>query len=170
MTEKTVEKARQMIHDLLILGFSGAKIAKGTGITEMTISSIKNGKSQRVSEKVFDKLWNFFDETAPPRAEMERIRSEKAPATEAPNVPAKQSISGTAEPDAPKPKRKYTKRIGSSGEADSSTKVTFPNTEGFINRQLVPVDLSALNNRIDHLIAQFSEALKQLHAIRKQID
>jgi len=155
--EKSVDRAQRMIKDLLLAGYSGVKISEGSGINQVTIGALKNGKSQRVTDKVFNRLWDYWSENVPPKDELEKLRAEKTPSTTVQKAPEKASASKT---EGQKPKRKYTKRTKS--EAPSTA-------EGFINRQYVPVDLTALNNTIDKLISQFSDTLKELEAIRKQI-
>lgn len=159
-TEKTAEAAQKMIADLLIAGFSGVKISKGTGVNQITIGNLRNGKNSRVTEAVYDKIWDFWSENVPPKEELEKIRAEKA---------AVQEPSETSAPDAPKPKRKYTKRSATKTGKKAGSKSGFPSTEGFINRNYVPVDLTALHTTIDRLISRFAESLKELEAIRKQI-
>lgn len=159
MSEKTVEKAQQMIQDLLLAGYSGVKISEGSGVNQVTIGALKNGKSQRVTEKVFDRLWDYWSENVPPKEKLEQLRAEKGQSTGRKKASEKAPASESAQTASAKPKRKYTKR------SVSET----PSTEGFINRNYVPVDLNALNTTIDKLISQFSDTLKELEAIRKQI-
>lgn len=163
--EKTAEKAQQMIQDLILAGFSGVKISKGSGVNQITIGNLKNGKNSRVTEVVFDKLWDFWSENVPPQAELEKLRAEKGqPAsasagTRAQKTPEKATASIPSKPAPSKPKRKYTKR----------TKQTAPPSTSFINKNYVPVDINALTATVDSLIDRFSEAVKELEAIRKQI-
>lgn len=156
MNEKTPQKAQRMILDLLLLGISGEKIAKGTKISAMTISSIKNGRNQRISEKVFDKIWNFYDEKAPPRTEMEKLREEK----------------GNVELPQQKPEEKAAPK-SKTEKPDSGTptapKRPVKDFSGFISTDYVPVNLKALNEQIDGLISQFQSALDELNAIKAQI-
>jgi hypothetical protein len=161
MSEKTVKKAQMMVHDLLLLGFSGVKISDGAGVNQVTIGSIRNGKSQRISEKVFDRIWDFWSEHAPPKEELEKLRAEKSAKLKSPQPTKMQASTAPTSPTAsqPKPKRKYTKRV--------STKPV--EAGSFISRQYVPVDLTVLRNTIDNLIAQFSEAVAELESIREQI-
>jgi len=72
--EKTVERAHEMIHDLVRAGFSGEKISREAGVSSPTIGQIRNGKSGRITEKVFDKIWNYWSEHAPPKDEREAAR------------------------------------------------------------------------------------------------
>ncbi|MBN1446449.1 MAG: hypothetical protein JXA28_00860 [Bacteroidetes bacterium] len=74
--EKTVERAHEMIHDLRRAGISGQKIAKGSGVNPVTIGQIRNGKSGRITEKIFDRIWDFWSENAPPKDEREAARKE----------------------------------------------------------------------------------------------
>jgi len=74
--EKTVERAHEMIRDHLRAGISGQKIAKGSGVNPVTIDQIRNGKSGRITVKVFDKIWDFWSEKAPPKDEREAASKE----------------------------------------------------------------------------------------------
>jgi hypothetical protein len=165
MSEKTAEAAQKMIQDLLLAGFSGVKISKGTGVNQITIGNLKNGKNARVTETVYDKIWDFWSENVPSKDVLEKLRAEKASSKSAQSAPNKAESSGSSKNASSKPKRKYTRRSGEK----SSAKTSFPGTEGFINRNYVPVDLTALHATIDNLISRFSDSLKELEAIRKQI-
>lgn len=152
-----------MIHDLLLVGISGEKIARATKISSMTISSIKNGKNKRISEKVYDAIWEFYDEQAPPREEMERLRAERAfeaPASMTPAPKTKRTPKAASKlkvnvesPKAPK-----------AGESD-----TLIDFAGFINRDYVPVNVPMLTQQIDGLVARFRQAVIELEQIKSQI-
>lgn len=163
LTEKTPDKAQRMIHDLLLVGISGEKIAKGTKISSMTISAIKNGKNKRISEKVFDAIWNFYDEKAPPREEMERLRAERA--SEVPASPV------TMVKQTPKAASKLKPKVNAENpkaHKPSGTSVTIDLT-GFISRDYLPVNVPLLTQQIDGLIARFRQAVIELEQIKSQI-
>lgn len=165
LTEKTVDKAQRMIHDLLLVGVSGEKIAKGTKISSMTISAIKNGKNQRISEKVYDAIWEFYDEQAPPREEMERLRAERASdvptsTASAPNSKRTPKAASKLKPKVNAESRKAHKASGAEILIDFS---------GFINRDYVPVNVPLLTQRIDDLIDRFRQAVNELEQIKSQI-
>jgi DNA-binding Xre family transcriptional regulator len=166
LSEKTPDKAQRMIHDLLLVGVSGQKISKNTGISEMTISAIKNGRNKRVSEAVFDKIWEYYDEQAPPREEMDKIREEGASKATGPRVKAAPKAKQT-----PKATSKLKPKVNAeSPKAQlagvSDTPIDFT---GMINRQYIPVNVPLLSQRIDELITRFQHAVSELEQIKSQI-
>jgi hypothetical protein len=143
MAEKTAEKAQKMVSDLLLAGFSGVKIAEGSGVNQFTISAIKLGKQSRITEKVYDKIWNFWDENLPSKEKMEELRKNEAAAPKA----------------KPQTKRKYTKKA----------KLDKAGIDSFINKNFVPVDVNAFESMIDRLILQYDDVLNELKSIKRQI-
>lgn len=155
--EKTAEKAQKMINDLLLAGFSGVKISEGSGINQLTISLLKNGKSKRITEKVYDRLWNFWDENLPPDDELQRLRTTSNATVQ---HATKDSTTVETQNQAAAPtKRKYARR----------TPVAASDATTLVNRNIVAIDKMALVSVLDSILSSFVEASNQLNDIRKML-
>lgn len=164
--EKTVERAQQMIRDLLRAGFSGKDISQGSGVNPNTIGSLRNGKSTRVTDKVFDRIWDYWSEHAPPKDDNRPPDEEETPV-----AIKNKSISEAAR----KSLRKAAE--GTNGDAVAKTKEApaprqrhpEASSGSFVSRQHVPVDISALTAVIRRLVSRFEDAKRELEEIRKEI-
>jgi hypothetical protein len=136
-------EATHVLQSLLASGWSGAAISKVSGINQVTIGSIKNEKSSRISDKVYAKIMALKDTKNPAGTRTTKSTSVAAP------MPAVKSEKSKK----PGPKKK----------------VAVPTSGSFINPNYVPVDIVQLRGVIDSLIAQFDGALQELQHIKKQI-
>lgn len=183
--EKTVERAYQMITDLTSAGVSMNRITKGAKVDYITVLRIKDGTRKRISERVFDSIWDFWSENAPPRANGQSADGKLAAsdATEAPqaaetgkpsSAPTKAVRSprkAAVKPKAKKPRASKTapKSATNGQKAAGSGHADMPpiNIDGLLNRNYVPVDMKALTALIDGMIARFQGQIEELEAIRK---
>lgn len=58
--ERSVENAQRMVLDML-KGMTQTKLSDTTGINQVTLANLKNGKASRISEKVWDRLVAAYD-------------------------------------------------------------------------------------------------------------
>jgi len=142
MATDKLAKATGVLNDLLAAGWSGAAVSKVSGINQVTIGSIKNGKSSRISDKVYSKIMALKDSPAPAGT-----RARKAPTSAAEKTVA-----------APAKKKSAAKKQPAS-----------PVSGSMINPNYVPVDIVQLRGVVDSLIGQFESALEELQNIKKQI-
>jgi DNA-binding Xre family transcriptional regulator len=63
--ESSVKNAQKMVIDML-KSTSQTKLSETSGINQVTLASLKNGKASRISEKVWSRLVKAYDgDTAP---------------------------------------------------------------------------------------------------------
>lgn len=159
MANDNVTTAFNAVHSLLSAGWTAAAISTASGVNPITIGSIKNSKSKRVTNKVLSKLLDVKSKadqnliTPPPR---------KRKATAA--VAAKPAPTPRAKPG-PKPKAKP----GPKSKAKPGPKSRTSAGGSIINTNYVPVNVAQLQAAIDSMIKNFSGAIADLEAIRKQL-
>jgi hypothetical protein len=183
--EKTVERARQMLTELTMAGIPMTKVSKDAGVNSVTIWQIKKGGQSRISERVFDSIWDFWSENAPPRTNGQSADGKDATgpveATQAARA-GKPSPSPTKAVRSPRKaalKPKATKKprvakaaakqstIGQKAAATAPADLPPINIEGLLNRDYVPVDMKALTALIDGMITRFKGQIEELEAVRK---
>ncbi|MDT8324442.1 MAG: hypothetical protein RRA94_10040, partial [Bacteroidota bacterium] len=64
--EKTVERAREMVMELVASGLTMSKISDGTGVNPTTLGWIKNGKIKKIKGMTFDRIWDYWSENPGP--------------------------------------------------------------------------------------------------------
>lgn len=184
--EKTVERACQMIMDLTSAGVSMNKITKGAKVDYITVLRIKDGTRKRISERVFDSIWDFWSENAPPRtngqsADGQETTTGPVEATQAAEAgkPSPAPTKAVRSPRKAALKPKATKKprvakaaakqstIGQKAAATAPADLPPINIEGLLNRDYVPVDMKALTALIDGLITRFQGQIEELEAVRK---
>jgi lambda repressor-like predicted transcriptional regulator len=180
--EKTVERARQMLTELTMAGVPMTKVAKGAGVNGVTLWQLKKGGQSRISERVFDSIWDFWSEHAPPRANGQSVDGNEAAtgaveATQAAEVgepsPAPTKTVGGPSKAAAGPKStkgpKINKPVTSGQKAAGSGHAGLSplNIDGLLNRDYVPVDMKALVTLIDGMIARFEGQIEELEVVRR---
>ena len=176
--EKTVERAYQMIMDLTSAGVSMNKITKGAKVDYITVLRIKDGTRKRISERVFDSIWDFWSENAPPRTNGQEAATGPVEAAEAgkpsptPTKALRSPRKAAVKPKATKKSRaaKAAAKQSTNGQkAAGSGHADMPpiNIDGLLNRNYVPVDMKALTALIDGMITKFQGQIEELEAVRK---
>jgi hypothetical protein len=148
--DKLIE-TRLTLQSLLDAGWSANAVSKTTGITAMTIGSIKNGKSTQVSSRVYS-----------------AIRQMKANADAGRISPKSRGTSGIIKTDtavARQPVRANSQKTVSSLPAPEPD----GKTESLLKSQYVAVNGRQLKAMIDRLSILFVEAIDDLREIRRQI-
>jgi DNA-binding Xre family transcriptional regulator len=62
--DRTVKNAQKMVIALL-KNMTQTKLSETSGINQVTLASLKNGKASRISEKVWSRLVKAYDGTVP---------------------------------------------------------------------------------------------------------
>jgi hypothetical protein len=179
--EKTVERARQMLTELTMAGVPMTKVAKGAGVNGVTLWQLKKGGQSRISERVFDSIWDFWSENAPPRKDgneaatglvevpqaAEADNPSSAP-TKAKRGPRKAAAKPKAAKTVSKPSMKSQKQSNDQKAPTAGSSDMPPiNIDGLLNRDYVPVDMKALTALIDGMITRFKGQIEELEAVRK---
>jgi hypothetical protein len=146
-SEKLTE-ARSALQSLLATGWSANAVSKATGITAMTIGSIRNGKSAQVSTRVYDALMKMNADASAGRI----APASRATAATAVASPVRTVTPGRAHTTVPKTFR-------ASGEEPSEK-------EMLIREQLVAVDAVKFSALLDTLVSVFSEGMNDLREMR----
>lgn len=167
--DKTIDRARQMLADLKAAKIPQARIAKEAGVNGVTLWQISKGGQSSVSERVFDAIWDYWSEHAPPKGEL--TDSQREPKEGSQEAPA---VINTTKPKPPKAKgprrQKRTAQKVSKGTAKTPTKPAEQqpiDIEGMISHDYVPVDLKALTALIDGMIARFETQIAELEAVKR---
>ncbi|MFZ1729616.1 MAG: hypothetical protein WBQ23_08360 [Bacteroidota bacterium] len=156
--EKLIE-TRATLQALLDTGWSANAVSKNTGITAMTIGSIKNGKSAQVSSRVYSAIMKMrTDADAGRIAPKSRGTAGAAAADRGQVNPA--SSAQTNRPAAYPPPSRTT---GSAASAASEE------TGSLLKNQYVAVDARQLEAMIDRLSKLFTDAIGDLKEIRRQV-
>jgi hypothetical protein len=158
MADEKVTKVMDAVRSLLSAGWTASAISNASGVNPITIGNIKNGKAQRVTSGVYNKLMdvkNKADQSliAPP------ARGRKPAAAAKPAPKAKPGPKPKAKPG-PKPKGRPGRKPGVKSASPASS---------IINTNYVPVDVTQLQAAIDSMIKNFSGAIKDLEGIKKQL-
>lgn len=160
--EKTVERAQKMIHDLLHGGLMMKDIVSGTGVNPTTLGWIRKGRTEKIAERTFDRIWDYWSEQAPPK-------DERGSAGE---VPDSTKTISAASKEALKKSRKTaekTKKVEPKVTPPRRQKRPERTYDGFVSRQHVPIDAEVFTTVIDRLIDRFEAAKKELEGVRKEI-
>lgn len=163
MTENKLSLTMQQLEEMIARGWSAAAIAKLSGVNQITVGNIKNGKASRVTDKVHDKIAGLKARIDAGQVEMPR-RGRK---------PVTESITASAEKKTAKTVKRESKSPGTTAPRPATALRTKTDTaedfSGMINRQYVPVDITKLQGMIDQLIARFTDAANELEAIKAKL-
>jgi len=88
--ERSVENAKKMVQDML-KGMTQTKLSETTGINQVTLANLKNGKAKRITDKVWNRLEKAYDGSEPTPA---KPKKKAKPATKV----QKKTISPQPEP------------------------------------------------------------------------
>lgn len=146
-SEKLTE-ARSALHSLLATGWSANAVSKATGITAMTIGSIRNGKSAQVSTRVYDALMKMHADASAGRT----APASRATAAAAVASPVHTVTPGNAHTTVPKTVR--------TSEKDPAEK------ELLVREKLVAVDAMKFSALLDTLVSVFSDGMNDLREMR----
>lgn len=146
-SEKLAE-ARSALQSLLATGWSANAVSKATGITAMTIGSIRNGKSTQVSTRVYDALMKMNADSSAGRI---------APASRAHTATAAASPMRTGTPA--RTHATVPKMVRASEEEPEEK-------EKLIREQLVAVDAEKFSVLLDTLISVLSDGMNDLREMR----
>lgn len=149
MAENTIENAVSMLTALLASGWNVAAISRETGINQITLGNIKNGKAGRVSDRVFGLLEDVH--TRAIAGDLEKPSRGRGPAAGS----KKSAAPRTARTAAPAPVKGATAAPAS--------------VSSLINPNYVSVDITQLQSVVDRLIENFSDAIAELQTIRSMI-
>lgn len=147
MADDRVTAAVTMLNQLKEAGWSMAAISKASGVNQITLGNIKNGKATRITDKVFLRIEGFKKQvdaggTAPAKS-----------AADAPKAAPKAAPAKTGKPRGPKPGAKKAAAAPAS----------------LINPNYVSVDLTQLQGMIDGLIVNFADAIERLKDVKKML-
>ncbi len=144
-------EARAALLSMIEAGWSANAVALRTGITAMTIGSIRNGKSTQASTRVHAAIMNM-----------------KADSDAGRITPARRGHEGktsTPDPGAPSADRA---EIGSGRQRRNGATET-KESSGLRDTHYIAVDAEKLGALIDRLSGIFSEAIVDLQEIRRQL-
>ena len=147
MADDRVTAAVTMLNQLKETGWSMAAISKASGVNQITLGNIKNGKATRITDKVFQRIEGFKKQVdaggaAPAKA-----------AADAPKAAPKAAPAKAGKPRGPKPGAKKAAAAPAS----------------LINPNYVSVDLTQLQGMIDGLIVNFADAIERLKDVKKML-
>lgn len=160
--EKTVDRAQKMIHDLLGSGLMMKDVVSGTGVNPTTLGWIRKGRTDKIAERTFDRIWDYWSEQASPKDEREAERE----------VPESTKTISDASKEALRKSRKTaekTKKVETKVAPSPRQKRPERTYDGFVSRQHVPVDAELFTTVIDRLIDRFEAAKKELEGIQREI-
>ncbi|MBE0645978.1 MAG: hypothetical protein IH600_17990 [Bacteroidetes bacterium] len=156
-----LQEARAALLDLIDGGWSANAVANVTGITAMTIGSIRNGKSTQASARVHAAIMQMKADADAGRitpAKRGKIAAQPAAAIPTrPAAPENQAGERSTRDRAPAPVK--------SPPASSRT----TQAQNLRNNTYVAVDAEKLEAMIARLSTLFSEAISDLQEIRRQI-
>lgn len=199
MNEDNLSLSLKYLRDMMANGWSASAIAGQSGINQITVGKIKNGKASRVTDKVFQKIAELKKRVDAGEAEVPKRgrRPFAETVTSASNhikaaVPPVRTASAatpavSAQPAAPAKKSAPPAGAVQRGAAvDTATAMagkspvgTTPagrtasaslDLAGMINTNYVPVDIVRLQGMIDRLIENFTGAVAELEQIRSQLE
>ncbi|GEM_PF-1961805 len=75
--DRSVENAQKIVLDML-KGMTQTKLSETTGINQVTLANLKNGKASRISEKVWNRLV-AIDTVPKPEKPKKRVLKKKKP-------------------------------------------------------------------------------------------
>jgi transcriptional regulator with XRE-family HTH domain len=198
MNEDNLSLSLKYLRDMMAKGWSASAIAGQSGINQITVGNIKNGKASRVTDKVFQKIAELKKRIDAGEAEMpkrgrrpfaetvaaasKQVKAAVPPVKTAPA--AKPAVS--ARPAAPAkksaPPAGAVQRGPAAGTATAAagkspvgttpagrTASASVDLAGMISTDYVPVDIIRLQGMIDRLIANFTGAVAELEQIRSQL-
>lgn len=172
--EKTVERAQQMLEDLKAAKIPQSRIAKEAGVNTVTLWQIAKKGQPTVSERVFDAIWDYWSEHAPPKGTDTEPTNDGQTATETPQkASAVPKVVKQAKAKVHKPsmkKRAVSKSVKVPVKAVKSTELPPIDIEGMISHEYVPVDLKALTALIDGMIDHFRGQVEELQAVKTHLN
>lgn len=148
MPADVLQEGRATLHALLASGWSANAVAKQTGITAMTIGSIKNGKSSQMSGRVYDAIMRMKTD-----ADAGRIAPASRKAHNAVDVP-QTSTSRSA-------KKPASVRSQSIDEQRRSAA-----NDMLVSDSFIAVDAAQLTALLDRLATVFTDGVEELREIR----
>jgi hypothetical protein len=146
-----LKEGRATLHALLASGWSANAVAKQTGITAMTIGSIKNGKSSQMSGRVHDAIMRMKAD-----ADAGRITPASRKAQNAVDVPR-----ASTSPSAKNRTSVHSHSINKQrpGAAD----------DVLVSESFIAVDAQQLITLLDHLGSIFTDSVEELQEIRSML-
>jgi|GEM_PF-1475827 len=156
MADENFVNAQKHIADLMAKGWTVAAISKFSGVNQITLGNIKNNKSSRLTDKVYQKIFDFKK-----RAEAgeftQPVRGRRSPAQKGTGkAPAKATPKTKATP-------KATAKVKASASPGASE---FPS---IISPNYVSVDITQLQSVIDTVIENFTQSLSELQNLKKML-
>lgn len=143
-----LHQGRATLHALLASGWSANAVAKQTGITAMTIGSIKNGKSTQMSGRVYDAIMRMKAD-----ADAGRIAPASRKTPNAVDVPHP-STSRSAKKPASVHSRSLDERKRRAAD------------DMLVSDSFIAVDAAQLTTLLDRLGSVFDDGVKELREIR----
>lgn len=162
MTENKLSLTMRMLEEMIARGWSAAAIAKLSGVNQITVGNIKNGKASRVTDKVHDRIAGLKARIDAGEVETPR-RGRKSAGSGSTALPGKTET---------KTVKRDSKAPGTTAPRPTAARKkteTADDLSGMINRQYVPVDIAKLQGMIDQLIARFTDAANELEAIKAKL-
>jgi hypothetical protein len=149
MPENNFATAAKFLSALLADGWSVAAISRETGVNQITLGNIKNGKAGRISDRVFGLIEGFHSRAM--AGELTKPSRGRGPAT---------ATTKTVSPRAAK-----TPAVAAVKGAPLASAAT----TSLINPNYVSVDITQLQSVVDRLIENFSDAISELQSIRSML-
>jgi hypothetical protein len=156
-----LDEARSALIALIEAGWSANAVANHTGITSMTIGSIKNGKSSQISARVYEEIMrmkaDYDQQRIIPAA---RRSTATSPHPVVPSTPVVPPTAGRRSlPDVttrePKPRK---------------TETAATNEDGLVRTDLITIDSERFAALLDRLASVFAESLDDLKEMRSLLD
>ncbi|MBR9979264.1 MAG: hypothetical protein KFH87_14365 [Bacteroidetes bacterium] len=158
---ENLREARKVLHALLDTGWSGNAVSKHTGITAMTISGIKNGKSSQISSRVYSAIMNMKKDS-----DAGRITPAQQTTTSTPTLQVKGSKAQSGHVPRQADSAKETTAVPSK---KSQRQTATQETGELLESRYIAVDAEKLEALIDHLKDLFTEGLHGLQEIKRQL-
>ncbi len=149
------------LQEMMAQGWTAAAISRESGVNQITIGNIKNGKASRVTDKVYRKIADLKERVDGGKLSAGKPGRKAGSAAVAGNEGATRAAGRTAEqPGRAKQPVKARQRAKNPDALD---------VQGMIRTDYVPVDIGQLQGLIDGLIARFAGAIEELEQIREQL-
>jgi hypothetical protein len=169
--DKTIDRARQMLADLKAAKIPQSRIAKEAGINGVTLWQISKGGQSSVSERVFDAIWDYWSEHAPPKGEPTNGQQEPASGPQEASMAVKPAKAKQSKAKGPRKQKRTVQKVSKTTvkAATKPAKQHPLDIEGMISRDYVPVDLRALVALIDGMIERFQAQVIELETVKKKL-
>ncbi|MBE0645250.1 MAG: helix-turn-helix transcriptional regulator [Bacteroidetes bacterium] len=162
MSEDRLALTIRSLEHMIARGWTAAAIAEQSGVNQLTVGNIKNGKASRITDKVFNKIAAFRLKvdagTVLPPVRGRKPGRPAGAATAVPPIKGKTPQQGKSVPQPAQGKAKTPPR-----RSDGLS------IKGMISTDYVPVDIAQLQALIDGLIARFAGAIEELEQIKRQL-